>query len=174
MSKSKTHKGLTDKQRLFINEFLIDMNATQAAIRAGYSRKSAGIQAFKLLKNAYIQKHLCVELEKRMDRVGATAEEVIERLTWLAFSDIRDVLSWTGSQATLKPSHELTDREASSIKKVTIVENTMTHTTTTVIEQHDQAKPLQTLARYHNLLQPKDQAPEESHVHIHLPDNGRG
>ncbi len=47
--------ALNDKQRRFVGEYLIDLNATQAAIRAGYSEKTAGQQAFDLLKKPEIQ-----------------------------------------------------------------------------------------------------------------------
>ena len=51
----KKHKGLTDKQRLFTEEYPIDLNATQAAIRAGYSERTAGQSASRLLTKVKIQ-----------------------------------------------------------------------------------------------------------------------
>ena len=51
-------KGLTDKQKIFVYEYLIDFNATQAAIRAGYSKDTAGAIGAENLKKAQIQEFL--------------------------------------------------------------------------------------------------------------------
>ena len=48
-------KKLTDKQRRFVEEYLIDLNATQGAIRAGYSKKTAQEQSSRLLSNVMVQ-----------------------------------------------------------------------------------------------------------------------
>lgn len=50
--------ALNDKQRRFVDEYLVDLNATQAAIRAGYSPKTAGSQAFDLLKKPEIHEYI--------------------------------------------------------------------------------------------------------------------
>ena len=77
--KSTSGRGkLTDKQKRFIDEYLIDLNATQAAIRAGYSAKTADVQrAQNLVKlKGFIQE----EQNKRSERVQITQDEVIRRL----------------------------------------------------------------------------------------------
>ena len=72
---------MTEKQRRFCDEYLIDANATQAYIRAGYSPKGAGQSAEKLLKNTEIQSYLGDRMKQlESDRV-ASAEEVIKYLT---------------------------------------------------------------------------------------------
>ena len=79
--KSTSERGeskLTDKQKRFIEEYLVDLNATQAAIRAGYSAKTADVQgAQNLVKlKGFIQE----EQKKRSERVQITQDEVIRRL----------------------------------------------------------------------------------------------
>lgn len=79
--KSTSERGeskLTDKQKRFIEEYLVDLNATQAAIRAGYSAKTADVQgAQNLVKlKGFIQE----EQNKRSERVQITQDEVIRRL----------------------------------------------------------------------------------------------
>ena len=75
---SKTKK-LTAKQRRFVEEFLLDLNATAAAKRAGYSDKTAGQQGHRLLKNVEIQRQLTEAAEKRSERVGISAEWVLQQ-----------------------------------------------------------------------------------------------
>ena len=69
--------ALTPKQEAFVNEYLIDLNATQAAIRAGYSKKTANRIASRLLSNVDIQAYLKELIENRNERVKITQDEVI-------------------------------------------------------------------------------------------------
>lgn len=72
---------LTKKQKRFVEEYLIDLNATQAAIRAGYSPKTANEQASRLLANVSIKSYIESELEKLHSAKIADAEEVMKYLT---------------------------------------------------------------------------------------------
>ena len=83
--KQVTFESLTGKQQLFISEYLIDFNATQAAIRAGYSQKTAEVMGSKLLKNPRIKPFIDVELNRRQDENRIDAERVIEGLHEMAF-----------------------------------------------------------------------------------------
>lgn len=69
------------KQRRFCDEYLIDCNATQAAIRAGYSKKTANEQAARLLANASIKSYIDEQLERIHNEKTADAQEVLEYLT---------------------------------------------------------------------------------------------
>lgn len=77
---------LTARQKQFVAEYLIDLNATQAAIRAGYSEKTAREQASRLLSKVNIQQAISVEMEKRGKRTELTADEVIADLR-----EVRDI-----------------------------------------------------------------------------------
>lgn len=72
---------MTEKQKRFADEYLIDANATQAAIRAGYSKKTAYSQGERLLKNVEVDNYLQERMEQLASERVATAEEVIEYLT---------------------------------------------------------------------------------------------
>lgn len=72
--------ALTPKQERFVAEYLIDLNATQAAIRAGYSAKTAGQIGEQNLKKLEIAAAVKVAMEKRADRNGVTQDEVISGL----------------------------------------------------------------------------------------------
>lgn len=80
-------KKLTDKQLTFCREYLIDLNATQAAIRAGYSAQTANQQGPRLLVNVGIQSEIQRLFEERSQRVEVTADRVLEELKALAFYD---------------------------------------------------------------------------------------
>lgn len=71
---------LTDQQRMFCREYAIDLNGTQAAIRAGYSPKTANEQAARLLAKASVQEMVARVIEKRSIRVEVDAAWVLNRL----------------------------------------------------------------------------------------------
>ena len=72
---------MTETQKRFADEYLVDTNATQAAIRAGYSKKTAYSQGQRLLKNAEIKTYIDEQLEKMSSKKIADATEVMEYLT---------------------------------------------------------------------------------------------
>lgn len=71
---------LTPKQEAFVREYLVDLNATQAAIRAGYSAKTANVAGARLLANAKVAEAVAEAKTKRAERVQVTADWVLERL----------------------------------------------------------------------------------------------
>ena len=78
---------LTNKQSRFVEEYLIDLNATQAAIRAGYSEKTARSQGQRLLTNVDIQERFKGQIEQRSERTEITADRVIQALADIAYAD---------------------------------------------------------------------------------------
>ncbi len=72
--------SLTPKQARFVEEYLVDLNATQAAIRAGYSPKTAYSQGERLLKNVEVHRAIQEAQEARSERTGITQDEVIQGL----------------------------------------------------------------------------------------------
>lgn len=91
---------LKDKQARFVEEYLIDLNATQAAIRAGYSEATAYSQGQRLLKNVEVEKALSEAMKKRSERTEITQDMVLRELAKIGFSDIRKVVKWY-SQANI-------------------------------------------------------------------------
>lgn len=85
---------LTDKQRAFCKEYIVDFNAAQAAIRAGYAPKHAKDQAHKLMQLPHIQEGIRQEVEQRMERTEIKADQVVQQIYKQAFADIRDFISW--------------------------------------------------------------------------------
>lgn len=88
---------LTAKQQRFVEEYLIDLNATKAAIRAGYSEKTANEQGSQLLVNLSIKKYIEEHLSKMKKDSIASAEEVLEYLTSVVRgTETEEVLSSDG------------------------------------------------------------------------------
>ena len=78
------------------------MNATQAAIRAGYSAKTAKEQATRLLSNVHIAAAIAKARADRSERTGITADRVLQELARIAFFDIRKLLNPDGTMKPLK------------------------------------------------------------------------
>lgn len=72
---------MTDKQQRFCDEYLIDLNATQAAIRAGYSKKTAGVIADENLKKPYIKEYIEARMAEKESELIADQNEVLKYLT---------------------------------------------------------------------------------------------
>lgn len=96
-------KELTAKQQAFVDEYLLDLNATQAAIRAGYSVKTAEKIGSENLKKPEIQGELDRRKSARSERTQINADWVLTRLAAEAEADIADLYEIDGA---LKPIHE--------------------------------------------------------------------
>jgi phage terminase small subunit len=87
-------KQPTDRQRRFVEEYLVDLNATQAAIRAGYAPTTANNNAYLIFKSPAVRAAVEAAIAARAARVRITQDRVIEELAALAFSDIGAFLTW--------------------------------------------------------------------------------
>lgn len=84
--------ALTEKQKRFVEEYLIDLNATQAAIRAGYSVKTANEQGSRMLTNVSIQQAIALEMAERSKRTGVNQDRVVLELAKIAFVKMTDIV----------------------------------------------------------------------------------
>ncbi len=75
---------LTPKQRLFVMEYLTDLNATQSAIRAGYSAKAAQEQGARLLSKVMVKKAIDKAMQSRIDTIERSASEVLRDISDVA------------------------------------------------------------------------------------------
>jgi phage terminase small subunit len=95
--------ALTDKQRRFVDEYLVDLNATQAAIRAGYSDKTAYSVGHENLSKPEIADALAKAQAERSARTKIDADWILRRLADEADADVADLYDVAGS---LKPVHQ--------------------------------------------------------------------
>lgn len=77
-----------DRRTRFVQEYLVDLNATQAAIRAGYSARSAHVTGARLLRDAKVAAATQAAMDQRAQRVGMTADEVLRELKMIGLSDV--------------------------------------------------------------------------------------
>lgn len=89
---------MTPKQERFVEEYLIDLNATQAAIRAGYSPDTAESAASRLLRNVNVAAAVEEAQQARSVRTEITQDMVLRELAKIGFADMRKLLKWTGNQ----------------------------------------------------------------------------
>lgn len=92
---------MTPKQQRFVEEYLIDLNATQAAIRAGYSAATAYSIGNENLSKPDISAAISAAQAQRADRTRITQDRVLKELARIGFSDMRKLLKWTGNQPVM-------------------------------------------------------------------------
>lgn len=110
--------GLTAKQAMFVREYLVDLNATQAAIRAGYSARSASATGYENLRKPQIAEAIQAQRDKREEATEITAERVLNELGRIGFADIRDLFEWDEDRAAFVPSKNLTADQAAAVASV--------------------------------------------------------
>lgn len=111
--------ALSDQQRAFIAEYLKDRNGTQAAIRAGYSKRSAYSQAERLLRKDEIREAVAAGMERIGDRCELTAERTLREVARVAFFDPRKLFNSDGSP---KEITELDDDTAAAVAGLEVIE----------------------------------------------------
>jgi phage terminase small subunit len=111
-------RKLSAKQQLFVKEYLVDLNATKAAIRAGYKDNYANTNANKLLQNPTIQSAIAEALAKRSERTEIKADAVLKEIARIGFFDPRKLFNDDG---TPKLIGELDDDTAASIVGLEVV-----------------------------------------------------
>jgi phage terminase small subunit len=140
--------ALTPKQERFVAEYLIDLNATQAAIRAGYARSGARTEGARLLADADISAEVAVLMGERAERTAITAERVLQAIAAVAFGDIRGMFDDYG--ALVRPG-DWDDATAAAVDGIDIVtvakgEGAVEHVAK--IKRMDRLKALDMLARH--------------------------
>ena len=93
---------LTPKQQRFADEYIVDLNGKQAAIRAGYSEKTAEAQASRLLSNAKVQCYIQKRKQDRVERTEITQDMVLYELASIAFSNAADYAKVVEKEATIQ------------------------------------------------------------------------
>lgn len=142
----KPRKALSEKAVLFVKEYLTDLNATQAAIRAGYSAKTANEQGARLLVNVSVRSAIESAQAERAGRLDITADKVLKEIARIAFGDPRDVMAWGPGGVELKDSAGLDEDQAMQVAEVT---QTVSATGGSMkLKKHDKVKALELLGRH--------------------------
>lgn len=113
---SKDDDILNDKQKMFCHEYIVDMNGQAAAIRAGYTPKTAMVQASRLLTYAKVQREVARLIVERQNRVKVDADTVLKALLQIATSDISEVFDEANQLKNLKDIPEHVRKAISSVE----------------------------------------------------------
>lgn len=111
--------GLTDRQQRFVDEYLVDLNATRAAIRAGYSAATAEQIGHQLLQKTLVSTAVSEAQAARSARIGLTADRVLEELAAIGFAKMGDFATWSGEHVSLRDSEddEIDTRAVAEVKQ---------------------------------------------------------
>lgn len=112
--------NLTPKQQRFVEEYLIDLNATQAYIRAGFSAKLANTNAVKLLQNTTIAKAIAEAQVKREERTQIDADYVLKRLVEIDQMDVLDIMDDDGNVKPLRDWPKIWRQYISNIETISM------------------------------------------------------
>lgn len=141
---------MTKKQKRFVEEYLIDLNATQAAIRAGYSPDTAKSIGSENLTKPDIQARIAKAMAERSKRTGVNADRVVAELAKIAFVNAEDVID--AETATVKPNAAREDTAAiQSVKVKTFGEDGLERE----IKMADKIKALELLGKHLGMFKDK-------------------
>jgi len=136
-------RQLTPKQQLFVLEYLIDLNATQAAIRAGFSKKTAEWIGPQVLGKTHVAAAIQEAMNKRAARIEITGDKVLQELAKLSFANLQDFYNKNGS---FKEIHELPRDVAAALLSVKV--NYTSECAIQEVKLHDKKGSLELLGRH--------------------------
>src|SRR3990172_5766367 len=150
-------RPLTPKQRRFVAQYGFDLNATQAAIRAGYSKKTADSIGLQLLRKTQVKAAVEGKAAARLAKADLTAERTLEEMRRLAFANWRN---YYDEQGNLKPVAKLSEEESAAIASGKVIHRNLTAGDGVVDELHeirlcDKQRALETLMKHFGLLMEK-------------------
>lgn len=143
---------LTPKQKLFCDYYLISLNATDAAVKAGYSKKTAKEIGAENLTKLHIQEYLESRMNKRAEKLEITADKVISEIAKLAFANTTDILEITDSGVVIKDLSKLDTTCIASAEEVFDKEGIKLGVK---LKLHDKTKNLELLGRHLGLFKDK-------------------
>jgi phage terminase small subunit len=172
---------ITDKQKRFCEEYMVDLNGTQAAIRAGYSKKTANEQAAQLLAKLSIRQYVN-ELQKELsESTKISAEMVINELAKVGFSNISNYIKVIDKEIELGEDEAGTMKTATvrdieifktddvGLEKMAVVSEIRRTKDGVSIKLHDKVKALEDLGKHLGVFE-KDNKQKSSNVVVSVPD----
>jgi phage terminase small subunit len=168
---------MTPKQARFVEEYLVDLNATQAFIRAGYTARgnAAEVNAARLLRKAQVQSAISEAMQARRQRTEVTADRVVKELARLAFLDPGKLFNADGAPLRVADLDEDTRRALAGLDVVAVGNSDVGVGQVLKLKLADKPRVLELLMRHLGMftekieLTGKDGGP----VHFYLPSNGR-
>jgi phage terminase small subunit len=147
----------TNKEDRFVEEYLLDLNATQAAVRAGYSAKSARSIGSELLTKPHVTDAIAEAKRVRSERTRVDADKVLLEYAKVAFADMRQFARWTEDDVRFVPSEELDPNDSAAVAEVSVTEKEFKGvvTKTRKMKLHDKKGALDSVARHLGMFEGK-------------------
>lgn len=145
--------AMTKKQKLFVEEYLIDLNATQAAIRAGYSVQTAKETGYENLTKLHIQTAINKALAERSKRTGINADRIIQELAKIAFLNPSSVINLQNASVLDDASEE--DLACISSVKIKRSSSDTSDSIEREIKTYDKIKALELLGKHMGIFTDK-------------------
>lgn len=146
---------MTPREQAFVREYLVDLDQSKAAVRAGYSERSRREIGRKLMKKPQIQRAVAEAMAARAQRTNVTADRVLEELGRLCFADVRELFNDDG---TLKSPGELSPEVAAAVASLDVSETGGADAPVVVTKKarlHDKVAALTLAARHLGMLNDK-------------------
>lgn len=154
---------LTPKQKRFVAEYLVDLNATQAAIRAGYSEKRASEIGYQLLQKTTVQAEIRKAMADREERTGVTQDWVVQELYKIAHADRGGIAKVVGGvRVVLTDTDELDDEQRAAL--VGVEETKFGIKVTTC----DKLKALELLGRHLGMFTDKQEISADTTLRVEM------
>jgi phage terminase small subunit len=168
MARKLDENGLTEKQAKFCDEYLIDLNGRQAAIRAGYSPHRADQQASTLLANRKVSAYIDKRMAVLSRRTGVTQERIMRELARIAFIDPTNLINMSEAELLEETSED--DRaviQSVKVKKIPVDDGYITERE---IKLADKVNALQLLGKRFKMFTDKIEAEVDTEVVVKMDD----
>jgi phage terminase small subunit len=148
---------LTPMQQDFVNYYLISLNATEAAEKAGFSAKTARQKGSQLLSKVNIQAAIEEERKKKAAQLAIEQDNVLLEVASILHARLDDVVEWSAESITFKELEDIPMHARKAIKKITVKTVTRTNDsgetseTTRTVEMHDKVRAAEFMGKYFGL-----------------------
>jgi phage terminase small subunit len=164
----KERDALTARQRQFVSEYLVDLNATAAARRAGYSAKTCNEIAMKVKRHPLVAKAIADALA---ERAGITRTFIVDELAKVARANAGDYFAWGPGGIVVKDSATLSEDQKAAVAEVS---QTVTEAGGTVrVKLHDKVAALEKLGKVLGLFNDNAGPSSAVQINISIPDSAR-
>jgi phage terminase small subunit len=146
-------KALSPQELVFIEEYLVDMNPREAAVRAGFKPGQARKHANALLEKQHVQEAIEAAVTARIRRLHLSQDRVLEEYARLAFSNIGDYVDWNAGHITVRAKNEITLDKRAAIQEIT--ETTNREGTQIKLKLYDKKQALDAIAKHMGMFNEK-------------------
>jgi len=158
-------RALTPRQQRFVDEYLIDLDAAHAAMRAHYAYGSAST----LLRRPHVAAAVKRAMAKRAQRTRVSADQVLREYARIAFTDIRRFTDWGPEGVRVRPPGELSDDDAAAVAEISVAKGAAG----SKVKLHDKERALFALAKHLGLFEKYSRPPGNPEFRLKAAESAR-